>query len=165
MLSHGLHSPLYRALRDKGGLVYGVGASPHSWLNDGLIEVGLTTSQPKAERAAAVLAETLAATPSFLTAEQFELAQRRVTFMFASAQESPENWGRRAMMDMLVHGRIRERGEILDRYKSLTLKDVQQAAEGLLSKPPFVAAMGPVEGLPAKAIFDRALASHQSRPG
>jgi len=156
MLSDGLDSPLMVELREKRGLVYGAGAGLSLWDNDGTVQVSLKTSRAKIEQATQVLADTLAVVPSFLTAERFERTRNTVMFHMADSTEGSDDWAQRAVNDMRLFGRIRERSEIVQAYAAVTLADVQRAA-ATFTQPAFVAAMGPIEGLSFKPVFDKAM--------
>lgn len=157
MLSANMDSPLMAELREKRGLVYGVGAGLDAWRTDGTLQVSLNTSRGNIEQATQVLADTLARADSFLTPQRFEDTRALIKFKFADGVEDSENWASRVVTDMGTYGRIRSRSEMLAAFESITLADVKRAAASAFSQQPFVAVQGAVEGLSFKPVLDRAL--------
>ncbi len=157
MLSDGMDSPLMVELRHKRGLVYGVGAGLELWGNDGNVQVSLDTSRQNIEQATQVLATSLAQASTYLTQDRFQRAHDTMRFAFADASESSKGWAQRAVNDLRLFGRIRERSELMALYDAVTLDDVRKAALTAFTQPAFVAAMGPVEGLSFKPVFDKAM--------
>lgn len=157
MMSGGLNAPLYHAMRHEGGLVYSLSAHPAAWKDDGLLEISITTNQPKLERALTTLANALARIPDHLTEDRFDWAKRRVAFSMLHQKEGMDGWASRAPSDLLTFGRVRDRSEIEQSLMAVTLADVKAAVQHSLSAPPFVAALGPVEGVALKAPFEAAL--------
>lgn len=164
MMSGGMESPLYQAMRSESGLLYRLGSYVASWQNDGVLDVHFCTSQPKTERALTVLANALASIPERMTKERFLWAQRRIAFYDLHQQEGMEDWLGRAPNELLLYNRIRERSELRQVMDAVTLEDVRSAASRMVSEPPFVAALGPVEGVVLKAPFDVALNRYYTRP-
>ena len=163
MMSGGMESPLYQAMRSENGLLYRLGSYAASWQNDGMLDVNFCTSQPKTERALTVLANALASIPERMTEERFLWAQRRIAFYDLHQQEGMEDWLGRAPNELLLYDRIRERSELRQVMDAVTLKDVRDAAFRMVAEPPFVAALGPVEGVALKAPFDAALGKYYTR--
>ena len=164
MMSGGMESPLYQAMRSENGLLYRLGSYAASWQNDGMLDVNFCTSQPKTERALTVLANALASIPERMTEERFLWAQRRIAFYDLHQQEGMEDWLGRAPNELLLYDRIRERSELRQVMDAVTLEDVRNAASRMVAEPPFVAALGPVEGVALKAPFDAALGKYHTRP-
>jgi len=157
MLGAGMDSPLMQELREKRGLVYGVGAKLDAWRTDGNLQVSLNTSRGNIEQATQVLADTLARADSFLTRERFEDTRALIKFEFADSTEDSENWSARVVGDLATYGRIRSRSELLASFESITLADVKRVAASAFGQQPFVAAQGAVEGVRFKPVFDKAL--------
>lgn len=157
MLSSGLSSPLMKHMRDKHGLVYGVGASANSWRDDGYMMFNLTTCKPDAQRAVAELAKCIARLPDLLTQREFKRSRNSLEFNIADNPWTPKTWPYAALYSMYVYGYPRTIEEIKAEFDRVTLADVKEAAHQLRTTSPFVSALGPVEGLALKEPFDQAL--------
>lgn len=157
MMTGGLNAPLFHTLRHQTGCVYSVWSGLSFWAHDGIFELSIATNQPKAPVVMEVLPPALANIMNNLTVERFNVAKNKVRFTIASSPEDPYDWAYRALGDIPWLGRVRERSEILDDYNRVSFNDVKLVAEMLLSNPPYVSAIGPVEGLALKEPFDQAL--------
>ena len=157
MLSGGLESPLMKHLRDKHGLVYGIGAFANSWRDDGCVMFNLTTCKPDAQRAVVELTKCIARLPDLLTKQHFIRSRNSLEFRIAAHPWTPESWANDALHSMYIRGYPRSIEEIKAEFDRVTLADVKEAAHQLRTTSPFVSALGPVEGLALKEPFDQAL--------
>jgi predicted Zn-dependent peptidase len=75
MLSNGLQSPLYKEIREKRGLSYGVSASIDRVNNKGIISIGVQTSNEKADEVVNTIELVLNNPKEYMTEERFNIVK------------------------------------------------------------------------------------------
>lgn len=78
MISNGLQSPLYKEVREKRGLSYGVSCSRSNVGNSSLVGIHVSTSNDKVDELIQTLKDTLN-DPNILTQERFDITKERLT--------------------------------------------------------------------------------------
>ena len=77
MISNGLQSPLYKEIREKRGLSYGIFCSSGDLAKDEIVSIMVSTSNDKVEELLEVLKNTLD-DPNILTQERFDITKERL---------------------------------------------------------------------------------------
>lgn len=75
MLANGLQSPLYKEIREKRGLSYGVSASIERVNNRGIIAIGVQTSNEKADEVVSTIELVLNDPKEYMTEERFNIVK------------------------------------------------------------------------------------------
>jgi predicted Zn-dependent peptidase len=152
LFGEGMSSPLMDELRERRGLVYY--ASCAAEVNElcGQFVVEASTSPAQLDEFLAEVRRLLLAQAETIAADDLERAKRQIAVRTLRAQERPVRRLEDAALDLLVHGRVRSRGETLARVESIGADAVREVFAGMLAKPAALAIAGRVR----KGAIERA---------
>lgn len=147
LLGGGMSSRLFQEVREKRGLAYSVFASAASYRDGGLFTVYAGTDPGQvAELVPVIAAEMLDATAKISDDEVRRAAAQLKVGLLMSLESSAariEQLGRQ----MLIFGRPLDTEQVISAVDSVDAWAVKRVARRLLSKPPALAAVGPLSRL------------------
>jgi predicted Zn-dependent peptidase len=149
VLGGGLTSRLWHEVRETRGLAYSIDAFHWPFSDCGLFGIGAGTSgSDVGELVDVTLACARRATADI---DETELARAKAQMKVGllAALESPGGRIERAARQLLSWDRIIPSDEIVTKIDAVTVDNVRAAGQRLLTGAPTLAAVGPIEGLPA----------------
>ena len=157
-LGHGMSSPLFQEVRQKRGLVYGVGAGSSHGSDSGIIAIqaGMTP-----ENLAAVLEVSCIEAKRVMTAidpRDFKRARNMMLAELASVKERPFQLGMYLAGQFFRHGTARGPEEDMRAVREVEIAALSEAAQAVFSAPPTLALVGPLEEADYLATARTALA-------
>lgn len=155
-LGGGMSSRLFQEIREKRGLVYAVHAFTQAQADCGLFGVYAGTGPGEAAELVPVLCDELVRATEGLSAEEFDRAKAQLKASLLMGLESCPARCEQLGQHMLVYGRPRGPGEIVELIDAVTPDAVTAQARAMLAAPPTLAAIGPGGALkPLERISDR----------
>lgn len=145
ILTGGYSSRLFQEIREKRGLCYNIGPLSASYRNAGFWAVETSVAPENAAKTVEILGRELRkARENGVTKAELARAQRMTKINVLLSEESSSAQMTRIARNELCYGRQRSIEEILQNVASVTLADVQQAAQQMFDARSFnLAAIGP----------------------
>ncbi len=157
-LGNGMSSPLFQEVRQKRGLVYGVGAGSNHGTDFGLMAVQAGMTPENLEECLKVICGEALRITSSVEERDFTRARNRLLADLATVKERP------FQLALYLAGQYFRDGEAtgpqvdLDAVRSVTVADLKRAAGAILCAPPTLAMVGPVDERDYLGIVTAALA-------
>lgn len=140
-------SRLFQKVREKRGLVYTIN-SGHVPLSDaGIFQIYAGTDPERVHELVPVVCEELVDVSKNITEGELDRAKAQGRADMLMGQESVMRRAEALGHQMIAFGRPISIEEILKRLMGIGVRDVQGMASRLLSKPPLVTALGPLDKL------------------
>ena len=143
----GMASRLFQELREERGLAYTVYATHAPFLDTGLFSVYAATAPADTNAARDLALKVLNEAADDLDERELSRARALAKAGLLMALESCEGQASYVARQLLVHGRLVEPSEVVDRLESLTLDEVRAAGKSLLASDPALAVIGAGHGL------------------
>lgn len=144
-LGHGMSSPLFQEVRQKRGLVYGVGAGSSHGSDSGLlaIQAGMTPENlgPFLEVACAEAVRTTRA----IAPRDFTRARNLLLSELASVKERPFQLGMYLAGQFFRHGTATGPDIDLAAVRAVAIGDLTRAATEIFAAPPTLSLVGPLD--------------------
>ncbi len=143
-LGNGMSSPLFQEVRQKRGLVYGVGAGTNHGSDFGLMAIQAGMTPENLETCLKVVSEEAQRITTQVQERDFTRARNRLLAELATVKERP------FQLALYLAGQFFRDGEAtgpqvdLDAVRAVTIADLKHAAGVMLSAPPTLAMVGPV---------------------
>ncbi len=147
ILGGGMSSRLFQEIREKRGLVYSIYAFNSPEIDTGTFGIYAGTGEKEVAELMPVLCDELVKLPDSLTDAEINRAKTRFR---ASILMRQENFSRHAeinAVDMIIHGRLVPKTEIIEKVNAITMADLQRVAKTLLSQKPTLSALGPISNV------------------
>jgi predicted Zn-dependent peptidase len=145
-LGGGMSSRLFQEIREKRGLAYSVYSFSAQHADVGLWGIYAGCLPAKADEVLAICAEEVAKVcADGLTAEELERGKGQLRGSIVLGLEDPSSRMSRIGKSELVYPRLEPVDEILASIGAVTLDDVQEVAQAILSRPKALAVVGPYD--------------------
>jgi predicted Zn-dependent peptidase len=156
LLGGGMSSRLFQEIREKRGLAYSVYSFSAQHADVGLWGIYAGCLPAKADEVLAICSEEIAKVcADGLTSEELERGKGQLRGSIVLGLEDPSSRMSRIGKAELVYPRLEPVDEILASIGAVTLDDVQQVAQAILSRPKALAVVGPYDDADS---FETALA-------
>jgi len=165
LLGGGMSSRLFQEVREKRGLCYEVYSFFSPFSDSGVFAVYGGTGDMQLADFTPVVLDTLMAAAASPTEAEVARAKAQMKMSLLTALESPGRRAEQMARHMLAYGRVMPRSEIVGVIDAITVDDVRRVAQGLLSSPPTLSAIGPIKKLlPFDTIASRIGAPSSAGP-
>jgi predicted Zn-dependent peptidase len=155
-LGGGMSSRLFQEIREKRGLAYSVYSFSSQHADVGLWGIYAGCLPAKADEVLAICSEEIAKVcADGLTSEELERGKGQLRGSIVLGLEDPSSRMSRIGKAELVYPRLEPVDEILASIGAVTLDDVKQVAQAILSRPKALAVVGPYDDADS---FEAALA-------
>ncbi len=159
LLGGGMSSPLFQEVRENRGLCYAIGSAIDPSAEHSLFVIhGNTTPENLNELLKVSAQELKKIADRHIDPVDFERAVNSVMFSLASRDEKAMRMIQYAARDIFRTGRIEHTDDVMARYQAVTIEDVIEAANELLTTPITVCIAGNVEDVDYAAVFKEGLA-------
>ncbi len=142
LFGEGMSSPLLDRIRERLGLAYYTACSADVLGHWGQFVVEASTAPEHLEEFCAEVRRLLRAHARGIDAVQLERARNQIAVRSLRSQEQPFRRVEEAALDLLVHGRVRPRAQMLARIRRVSATRLAQAFEEMLSNPVAAAVTG-----------------------
>lgn len=149
LLGGGMSSRLFQEVREERGLAYAIDAFHWPFSDCGVFGIGAGTAPEDVAELIEVALACLRRAAEDATEAEVARAKAQMKVGLLASLESPGGKLEQMARQVLIFGRAVPRDELAARLDAVTLEDVKQAALGLLGHQPTIAAVGPLQGLPA----------------
>jgi predicted Zn-dependent peptidase len=144
----GMSSRLFQEIREERGLAYAIHASHWSMSDSGLFSVYAGTGGKDVGELCVVALDCLAKATADLTEEEVARARAQMKVSLFAALESCSARAEQMARQMLAHGRLMPRDEVMAKIDAVDAAAARAAGRSMLSGPPTLAAVGPVSRAP-----------------
>ena len=145
LFGEGMSSPLMDEIRERRGLVYYASCSADVSDLCGQFVIEASTGHEHLDEFVVESARLLRAHAEAIAPVDLERARNQIAVRTLRALERPSRRIEDAALDVYVHGRVRSRGELMERVEAVTAEDVRSAFERMLAQRPAVAIAGSVK--------------------
>lgn len=146
VLTGGMSSRLFREIREKRGLVYGISAHNSSAQGAGDFTISAGTGKDEVKKLIPVLCDELnKVRTGGITQAELDRARASVLVSLARSEDSSMSRMIMAADDIHFRGRLVENTEKETELNRITIADIQAVARGIFSSTPTVVALGPCE--------------------
>ncbi len=142
LFGEGMSSPLLDRIRERLGLAYYTACSADVLGHWGQFVVEASTAPEHLDEFCTEVRKLLRAQARGVDAVQLERARNQITVRSLRSQEQPFRRVEEAALDLLVHGRVRPRAQMLARVRRVSAKRLAQAFEQMLAQPVAAAVTG-----------------------
>lgn len=148
ILCNGMSSRLYSELRQKRGLVYGIGCTSRNGMNEGIISLSFSTTSENLVQAYDTTIEELIKFRSSLTENEVNEAVYKYKVYFLMSKESDSTLGRASSVasSLLFLDRYYDYDDSLQQIQSVNFKSVLSTFDYIIEKAktekPFIAIYG-----------------------
>lgn len=149
VLGGGLSSRLFQQVREQRGLAYAVDAFHWPFSDCGVFGISAGTAPADVAELIDVALACLRQAAEDVTEAEVARARAQMKVGLLASLESPGGKLEQMARQVLLFGRAIPREELAARLDAVTLEDVRAAGRSLLGHQPSVAAVGPLQGLPA----------------
>lgn len=149
LLGGGMSSRLFQEIREKRGLVYTIYSFPTSYVNTGQLSIYAATSTEQVKDLLPVMYEELRRVPKTLTLEEVNRAKAQLKAGLMMGAESTMARCEQAARQTLIHGHPIPLEEISQQVEQVTLEDVIELSESLLTRKTALVGHGPIQELVA----------------
>jgi predicted Zn-dependent peptidase len=150
LLGGGMSSRLFQQVREKRGLCYSIYAFHWSFSDTGLFGIHAATQKEDVAELVSVIREELVKTVEHIDIAEVNRARAQFRAGYLMSQESAVSRTGQIGRQLLLHGRLLDIKETMDRLEAITparLTDL--AGRTFFGTKPTLAALGPIEFLPA----------------
>ena len=149
VLGGGLSSRLFQEVREQRGLAYAIDAFHWPFSDCGVFGIGAGTAPEDVGELVEVALGCLRQAAEDVSEEEVARARAQMKVGLLASLESPGGKLEQMARQVLIFGRAIPREELAARLDAVTLEDVRAAGRSLLGHQPTIAAIGPIQGLPA----------------
>lgn len=144
ILGGGMSSRLFQEIREKRGLVYSVYAFNSPERDTGTFGIYAGTGEEEVAELMPVLCDELLRLPHTLTEEEINRAKAQLKASVLMRMENISGLARMNAVDMIIHGRIVPKQEVIDKINAITKQDLERVALTILKGKPTFSALGPI---------------------
>jgi predicted Zn-dependent peptidase len=145
-LGGGMSSRLFQSIREERGLAYSVYSFSMHFAETGMMGVYAGCLPHKVDEVMDIARETMTEVADRgLTDDELDRGRGQVVGQLVLGQEDTGARMSRIGKAELLYGRVPAMGEVLDRIDEVCLDDIRGVAAELLSEPPTIAVIGPVD--------------------
>lgn len=149
VLGGGLSSRLFQEVREQRGLAYAIDAFHWPFSDCGVFGIGAGTAPEDVGELVEVALGCLRQAAEDVSEVEVARARAQMKVGLLASLESPGGKLEQMARQVLIFGRAIPREELAARLDAVTLEDVRAAGRSLLGHQPTIAAIGPIQGLPA----------------
>lgn len=157
ILGGGMSSRLFQEIREKRGLAYSIYAYNANFKDSGMLCVGAALNADKAGDILPIISEELHKMTNNITDEEIIRAKTQIKSSLLMAQESSMSRCEKLGHHMLIHGRIIEIPELVQKIDTVTKDSIITALNKSLSGTKTLAALGPAKAVEHKDLSLKAL--------
>ncbi len=158
VLGGGSSSRLFQEVREKRGLVYAIDTFTSVYFGGGLFGVYAGSGAETIDETVRVLCHELdRLTTEEVTGTELMRAQNQIKASMLMSLESTASRAERIARQTSIHGRTIDVEELNERIDSVTAADLRRIAARVLASQPTVAALGPIQHLPAHGVIQELL--------
>ncbi len=147
ILGGGMSSRLFQEIREKRGLVYSIYAFNSPEIDTGTFGVYAGTGEKEVVELMPVLCDELVKLPDTLTEAEINRAKARLRASILMRQENIATHAEANAIDMIIHGRLVPKTEVIEKINAITGDDLKRVAKDVLSRTPTLAALGPISNV------------------
>ncbi len=156
VLGGGMSSRLFQEIREKRGLVYSIYAFHAAETDTGIFGVYAGTGEHEVKELMPVLCDELVKLPHHLTDEEITRSKSQLKARLLMRKENLSTFAEANAIDMLIHNRVIDTDEIIQKINTIEKADLQRVASNILQSSPTFAALGPIEHvMPMDEIITR----------
>jgi len=149
VLGGGLSSRLFQEVREERGLAYAIDAFHWPFSDCGVFGIGAGTAPEDVGELIEVALACLRQAAEDVSEVEVARARAQMKVGLLASLESPGGKLEQMARQVLIFGRAIPREELAARLDAVTLEDVRAAGRSLLGHQPTIAAIGPIQGIPA----------------
>ncbi|MCP1198212.1 pitrilysin family protein [Notoacmeibacter sp. MSK16QG-6] len=148
VLGGGMSSRLFQEVRERRGLCYSVSAFHWSFSDTGLFGIHAATGEEDIADLVPVILEEMMELPNSVRKDEVDRARAQLRASLFMSGESSMSRASQIARQLLIHGRVLPRQEIMDRLSDISVDRVGDLAYRTFSgSAPTVAAIGPLNPL------------------
>lgn len=148
ILGGGMSSRLFQQVREKHGLVYSVYASHASYHDDGQFEIYAGTGPDKLQKLIPVIADEIQKIKQEpVSATELNRAKSQIRSSILMGRESMLSRANRQAKFMVNYNAEFSLDDLLAKIDAVSIDDIQNMAQKILSGTPTLAALGPLQNL------------------
>jgi predicted Zn-dependent peptidase len=160
IMGGGMSSRLFQEVREKRGLVYSVYSSHSAYADDGQFEIYAGTGPDKVNELMPVLCDEVhKLRQTIVTQEELLRAQNQLRSSILMGRESMLSRANRQAKHMINYNEVVDIQKIIHDIQSITVADIQTAAQTIFTTKPTLAALGTIDGLESYDVFQNRLAA------
>ena len=163
ILGGGMASRLFQEARENRGLCYSTYSFYWPYVDTGLFGVEAATSQEDLGELVEVVLDEVVKMTDGVTDAELRRAKAQTRSGLLMALENPLARAGQMARHQLIHGRLLKLEEIVANIEAVGAADVARLARRMLSSPPTVAAIGPIDALPDEAAIAGRIAGSSVR--
>ena len=156
-LGNGMSSPLFQEVRQKRGLVYGVGAGSNHGTDFGLLAVQAGMTPDNLEECLSVICGELQRVTGGVQERDFTRARNRLLADLATVKERPFQLALYLAGQFFRDGTATGPQVDLDAVRAVTVADLRAAAEAIVGAAPSLSLVGPVPERDYRGMVERGL--------
>jgi len=165
ILGGGMASRLFQELREERGLCYSIYSFYWPFTDTGLFGIQTATSEDDVEQLVPVVLDELKKMTDGVTAAELGRAKAQLRAGLMMTLESPIARAGQMARHVLIHGRTLTLEETVAKVDAVTADDLAALAAEMIAGAPTLAAIGPVNALPAAAEIAAEMAGHGNGAG
>ncbi len=160
IMGGGMSSRLFQEVREKRGLVYSVYSSHSAYADDGQFEIYAGTGPDKVAELMPVLCdEVQKLLQNPVNGEELQRAQNQLRSSILMGRESMLSRANRQAKHMINYNEMVDIQKIIHEIQSITVADIQAAAQKIFTTKPTLAALGTIDGLDSYDVFENRLSA------
>jgi len=156
-LGHGMSSPLFQEVRQKRGLVYGVGAGSSHGSDSGLLAIQAGMTPENLDTFLQVACAEVMRTTNEIAPLDFTRARNLLLSELASVKERPFQLGMYLAGQFFRHGTATGPDIDLAAVREVRIEDLTHAAAQIFAAPPTLSLVGPLDDTDHLAVVTAAL--------
>ncbi len=149
IMGGGMSSRLFREVRERRGLAYSIHSFHWAFNDTGVMGVYAGASEDDLPELLDIIQGELAKAVTSVTEREVARAKAQMRMSLELSREQVANRAERLARQLQVFGRPIDNAEILERLEAITIKDVETAGRTMLEGRLALAALGPINALPA----------------
>jgi predicted Zn-dependent peptidase len=165
ILGGGMASRLFQELRENRGLCYSVHSFYWPFIDTGLFGIHAATSEEDIGQLMPVIVDELRKMADGVTEAELRRAKAQLRSGLLMMLESPIARAGQIARHILVHGRPLSLSEMVEKVDAVAYDDLSELAGTILESYPTLAAIGPIEPLPAIGDFAAGIAGRKAAVG
>ena len=151
LLGGGMSSRLFQEAREKRGLVYSIYSFPASYTDIGLFGIYAGTGEREAEELVPLLCNEMRAVTTEIGGDELDRARAQLKAGLLMSLESTSARCEQLARQLMVFDRPVPMAETVAKIDAVTQDTVIRTARRLLASTPTLAALGPIDKVPAFA--------------
>ena len=141
----GMSSRLFQEIREKRGLVYTIQSFNAPETDVGVFGIYAGTGEKEVTELMPVLCDEILKLKGSITDTELTRAKNRLKARLLMRSEAISTHAEMNATDVIVHGRVVPKEEIMEQIGTITISDLDRVAERIFSSRPTLATLGPVK--------------------